>query len=341
MKIFVCEYITGGGLCRDALPNGLLKEGRLMRDALLTELSEIDGLELSTTCDQRANPPNITAIRFIENHEDIWQVWQSMIKDSDAVFLIAPESSGVLLRLTQMVEQQGKLLLGCSAEAVAITSSKLATVEMLQAAGIATVASYSARDWMARDQLARAELISTGGWVIKPDDDVGCEDTLHLHDHPEIRDFLAQGREDTHILQPYCEEKPASLSMLCAAGQAWLLSCNGQKVSENAGQLSYEGGVINAYAEHWQLLSNLAQSIAQAIPGLYGYIGVDIMLTEGDMPVVKVLEINPRLTTSYVGLNAATGHNIAELILELSRKSSVDDAFILPNIHRNIVEITL
>lgn len=312
-----------------------------MRDALLAELSEIDGLELSISCDQRVSPPNFTAIRYIKDHEDVWLVWQGMIEDSDAVFLIAPESSGVLLRLTQMVEQQGKLLLGCSTAAVALASSKLATAQVLQAAGIATVASYAAREWMAKDWIVRDDLISATGWVTKPDDGVGCVDTLHWYDYSEIRAFLAQGREDTHILQQYCVAKPASISMLCAAGQAWLLSCNGQKMSENEGQLSYEGSVINAHAEHWQVLSHLAQRIAQAIPGLHGYVGVDIMLTEGDMPVVKVLEINPRLTTSYVGLNAATGHNIAELILKLFKKSLDDDTFVLPNIHHNIVEITL
>jgi predicted ATP-grasp superfamily ATP-dependent carboligase len=47
---------------------------------------------------------------------------------------------------------------------------------------------------------------------------------------------------------------------------------------------------------------------------LWGYVGVDLVLT-GDGPVV--LEINPRLTTSYCALRPALGLNTAALVLDL------------------------
>jgi predicted ATP-grasp superfamily ATP-dependent carboligase len=51
------------------------------------------------------------------------------------------------------------------------------------------------------------------------------------------------------------------------------------------------------------------------VPGLWGYCGVDFIETpEG--PVV--VEINPRLTMSYVGLRDATGINPAELVLGMA-----------------------
>jgi predicted ATP-grasp superfamily ATP-dependent carboligase len=46
----------------------------------------------------------------------------------------------------------------------------------------------------------------------------------------------------------------------------------------------------------------------RAIPGLAGYVGVDLILTPGGPLVV---ELNPRLTTSYLGLRAATRRNLA------------------------------
>jgi predicted ATP-grasp superfamily ATP-dependent carboligase len=49
---------------------------------------------------------------------------------------------------------------------------------------------------------------------------------------------------------------------------------------------------------------------------LWGYAGIDLILTAGG-PVI--LEINPRLTTSYVGLRQATGENPATLMLDLYR----------------------
>jgi len=62
------------------------------------------------------------------------------------------------------------------------------------------------------------------------------------------------------------------------------------------------------------LLARLAQRTVVAIPGLWGYVGIDVLLTAAG-PVV--VEVNPRLTTSYAGLHAAIGVNPAELVLGL------------------------
>jgi len=51
-----------------------------------------------------------------------------------------------------------------------------------------------------------------------------------------------------------------------------------------------------------------------------------------------VLEINPRLTTSYVGMHRAIGFNPARLVLDMF----YNDAFELPlTIARNVVVISL
>ena len=50
------------------------------------------------------------------------------------------------------------------------------------------------------------------------------------------------------------------------------------------------------------------------MPGLWGYAGVDLIVSDQG-PVV--LEVNPRLTTSYAGLSQALNMNVAEKILAL------------------------
>jgi tyramine---L-glutamate ligase len=96
--------------------------------------------------------------------------------------------------------------------------------------------------------------------------------------------------------------------------------------------------MINDYAQYWLQFDLLAQAIAHALPDLNGYIGVDLMVEEGDSPTLTVLEINPRLTTSYVGLQQATGLNISAELLKLMQSSA---PYTLPKITRNKVEITL
>ena len=334
MKIFVCEFITGGGLYREALPDGLLREGLLMRDALLAELAEIKNVELSCSCDTRVHAPAVEHVTIVREVQDVWEIWRELIAAADAVFVIAPETSGLLLKLGQMVLAQDKLLLGCPPSVVQLSTSKLTTYHAMMHAGISAVPSYSAQEWLnagTRTQEAH--------WVIKPDDGVGCEDVICLSDKEQILAWLEQGsRAHTHIVQPLCAGEPASLSMLCRDGQAWLLSCNRQKVSLISGLFRYEGSVINDFSQYWVQFDELAQAIAHALPDLSAYVGVDLMVEEGDSPKLTVLEINPRLTTSFVGLHQATGLNIAATLLMLMQS---DAPYKLPEIARNKVEITL
>ena len=53
MKIFVYEYITGGGLVNEVIPAALAYEGELMLMALLNDLLEIKNMEVCITRDAR------------------------------------------------------------------------------------------------------------------------------------------------------------------------------------------------------------------------------------------------------------------------------------------------
>ncbi|MGH8532306.1 MAG: ATP-grasp domain-containing protein, partial [Gammaproteobacteria bacterium] len=52
-RIFVCEYITGGGLAGEALPVALAAAGDAMLRALLGDLRAIPTVKTATTRDPR------------------------------------------------------------------------------------------------------------------------------------------------------------------------------------------------------------------------------------------------------------------------------------------------
>jgi len=59
-------------------------------------------------------------------------------------------------------------------------------------------------------------------------------------------------------------------------------------------------------------LEPLARAIAGTMPGLAGYVGVDLIQT----PLGPVIvEVDPRLTTAYVGLAEALDINVAAAVL--------------------------
>jgi predicted ATP-grasp superfamily ATP-dependent carboligase len=62
----------------------------------------------------------------------------------------------------------------------------------------------------------------------------------------------------------------------------------------------------------------LGQASIAAVAGLQGYVGVDLVLGEPrDGSRDYVIEINPRLTTSYIGLRVFSQTNLAESMLRI------------------------
>jgi len=334
LKLFVCEFITGGGLYRQPLSAALAQEGRLMREALLQDLADLAGdakfhdIELVTSYDSRLEvPPHAHLAVPIHKADDVWRCWEALINQADAVWLIAPETDDVLLELTGMVQAAGKRLLGCNAASVFIAANKLECSELLGQAGIAVVPGY------------RLENLPSGnyphGLVAKPNDGAGCEDMAWFGEMAELTRWM-QPRRHSHIVQPYLPGTAASLSMLCRDGRAWLLSCNEQRVKLHHAAFQYSGSVINGMHAYWQAGQQLASQVAAALPGLAGYVGVDVIID--DAGCMHVIEINPRLTTSYVGLHAAINCNPAGLVLELLL---YNDAFLLPTLQHSVIETVL
>jgi tyramine---L-glutamate ligase len=84
--------------------------------------------------------------------------------------------------------------------------------------------------------------------------------------------------------------------------------------------------------DHRVAFESVATKIAQTLPDLAGYVGIDV-LVQGEE--VIVVEINPRLTTSYVGLTSAIGVNPAELIINVL----TGKMFPWPKLEQNVVSL--
>ncbi len=270
----------------------------MMLRALLADLAAIPGIALRASRDARlpsiAIPGEIVAV----GRRPCWEVWGEEIAAADAFWPIAPESDGILLRLSEMAA--GKILLGSSPEAVRLCASKIATSQHLAAHGIVTVPSLA------------PGIASPHGVIAKPDDGAGAEGVRFFADPAAAT--MARGTPGL-IAQPFIQGAPESLSLLCRGGEAVLLSCNRQIIECLGEEFHYRGFVVGGAEEKRALYAPLATAIARAIPGLFGYVGVDLIAT-GEGPVV--LEVNPRLTTSYVALGEALGVNPAALVLALA-----------------------
>lgn len=273
----------------EALPASLAREGAMMRDALIRDLADAPGVEVVASHDDRVGPPPLSAIsRAISQGADVWATWAALAAETDVAWAIAPETDGLLLRLTKMLRATGVRVIGPNEETIALASSKTRTAERLIAHGIATPAVWR-----------KAPPDVAGPFVLKPDDGAGCEATRLVAEPPD-----APGAND--ILQPYVAGEAASLTVLRAEGVTRLLSVNRQHVEIRDGTFRFRGVTVAALDDQDGRLAALAVAVGEAMPGLDGVFGIDLVLTPDG---AVVIEVNPRLTTAYCGLREALGEN--------------------------------
>jgi predicted ATP-grasp superfamily ATP-dependent carboligase len=331
-KLFVCEFITCGGLNGEHLPLGLAQEGRLMRDALFRDLQSLESWQVSTTHDVRVGRSQYTSDSVEVNaNTDVLALWQDCMQAADYVWIIAPESSNILYQLTEMASACNKVIIGSDLAAIAIVSNKYKTAQVLQHANISTIPTFNFDEWQPQGDESQ--------WVAKPVDGAGCEETFLFGNEQLLRLWFEAHRDKqvTHIIQPYLKGIPASVSVLGYSGGIQILSCNLQHISQHDGKLVYEGGEINGASAYWQSLEHLLNRLKEVLPGLQGYFGVDVLLDEQDLDKITLVEINPRLTTSYVELRHAISCNPAEIILNALTANN----FIMPTITKKKIRFDL
>ncbi len=323
MKIFIFEYITGGGFNKNELPNSLAREGSLMLQALLDSLAT-ENHDLILMLDERVkqiNPYGAMAV-LINFQDDCLKNFINLVATCDAVSLIAPEFDGILETLCSIVENSGKLLLSSPAKAVVVTADKFKTYRRLCQFGIATVPtqmlttiepfvlSLSKHDTLRQAQGERLNLFNSQEWLIKPTCGVGCMDSYVL---PDLTQLETLNLTQPSIIQPHIHGDKTSLSCVFKNGQAWLLTINLQHFAVIDGQYHLQAISVN-YRNDYARYAPLVTELARAFPELWGYVGIDLIETAEQ---ILVLEINPRLTSSFVGIQAATGINVCNSVLQL------------------------
>ena len=320
-----------------------------MRDALLSDFSEIADIEILTTYDVRVGLPKHAKVAVpLDITSNAMEVWQALLQTCNVALLIAPESDGVLSKLTQLVDSVGVKNLGSMLHAVDLTSNKYKTYHALKHAHILTIPTYTAHEFLRPDFFIQHHLLNESfnhGYVIKPIDGAGCEDTIYFVDASALQSWLRESKQsielDRLIVQPYQPGIPASISMLCKDGAAWVLSCNQQLIEMHVlnGPIQYKGCLVNGLSLQHDTFTKLAQLIAAAIRDLNGYVGVDVIINDEH---IYVVEINPRVTTSYIGLHESLKCNPAKLMLDLGLCEWSSSRFKLPeNMATNIVVINL
>jgi hypothetical protein len=327
-QVIIYEHFSSGET-KGKNDISLVYEGLFMAKTMLSCFSRLDYIKPLLILNERfsfAFDPTGGQNQYIV-HNDEGERALFELCGSRPVVLIAPETQGLSARLALKVTQAGGIILGSAPGAVKIASDKARLLGLLADKGVPCPPFA-----VVCDQTTIKEAALSWGFplVVKPSCGTGGEGSVLLSNDIELDEFLTSKKADSRglIIQPFIKGFPASLSILAtSSGKAYLVSVNEQKIalSESgdgkSASFRYIGGKTGLSEEDYavygstslEYLQELSQTVVDAIPGLMGYVGIDlIMTTKGP----QVLEVNPRITTPLAFLGKFAAWNIAEALME-------------------------
>jgi predicted ATP-grasp superfamily ATP-dependent carboligase len=313
LQVFIFEYLCATGA---DLAASLQSEGWAMLSALLQDFGRVPGVQTVTLVEARsplAPPGQVRRIR--QEHEAA--VFRELVRESAFTLVIAPEFDGLLETRCRWVEEAGGRLLGPSSSAVRLAGDKFDLARRFHEEGVptppCTLLPANAAD-------AVGPYPGPFPAVHKPRFGAGSQATFlvtsQAHLAECIRQARAEGEQDDVLVQPFVPGQAVSVALLLGPHQRVALPPAAQHLSPD-GRFRYQGGSLPLPPPLASRATTLAKRATACVPAMRGYVGVDLVLGEADDGRDDaVIEINPRLTTSYVGLRALAQSNLAEALLQ-------------------------
>ncbi|MGB8853718.1 MAG: ATP-grasp domain-containing protein [Pirellulales bacterium] len=296
MRLLIHEYCCAGGSGLDALA----PEGLAMLQALVADAVTVGGLEVAVLVAENLSlslPTGVRVLPVAANRDLDTLVAASAA--ADAVLIVAPETDGILAARVAAVRESGATVLAPSRSFIDIASNKQATIQALAAAGVPVPAGRTLAvgerwpDAFIRPAI-RKPLHGTGGdgFVVV---DRGAAPPPPAQQPMRIEAFVAG--------------VAVGVSCLCGPRGVYPLPPFRQVFTTTSSAIAYAGGepladrLLATRAE--ALARRAVHAVARATgdsASAAGWIGVDMILGErSDGRRDRVLEINPRVTTSFVG----------------------------------------
>lgn len=313
MRMLLFEWLTGGGLWADQADFDprcpLLRQGKSMRDRVGEDLVRA-GVDLVVMADVRMkSDANAEMERIgVGSTVELETTLRQLALATDFSLFIAPETDGCLERTLQWTAGSENRLVSPDLEFVRWASDKHATCQMLQHEGINVPQGTLLSELEYMPELLDRQM------VIKPRFGAGSE-RVQLVDAESAA--LNQTNPNLWRVESFIEGISVSVSALCGVEGPELLPPTGQ-VFDDDPIGHYVGAKYPLTSEIADRATALASRTLAVIPPTRGYIGIDMVISDSGPNEDCVLEINPRLTMSYLKLMQIVGGGLAIKMLEVA-----------------------
>jgi len=333
LKVALLEYICGSGILRTQNDDGepqalesLLSEGHAMlcslaRDLIDSGISVLCPLEPSiadwgrwrswTGSQWHWSPIPFEPRRSID---DVASLWIDAVQGCDAAIVIAPELDGALARIVSRLRDSGMKVLVSDRHFLETACDQWQTCQAWQAAGVRHPKTFLLSEF---SEVASSES-SPDGWVLKRRDSAGCVGQRRFENSRSVAEHAERGRQlgvpgDAWVVQPWVPGLAASLAAL-VGNEICVLGAFEQRfqtiAEDGLSEWGYSGGHGPIPGINLQDLQRFATDVLNALPGVpRGWVGIDFLIEPNGR--WSAIEVNPRLTTSYLGYRQWHGPRLA------------------------------
>lgn len=322
MNVFVSEFLCSGACVVSTADASLLVEGTAMLEAVITDLLAIPDYNVVTCVHENLladslafkqwdQEPRLLIHRVSEPKQE-QDCFEQACRQSDIVWVIAPEFDNILNARTERALQSGTHVVGPDLKSIKLTADKWQLFEFLSEHSIPTILT----SLLESERLAPDYTLPC---VIKHRFGAGG---LGLHYLTQLADWQEQFSEiqtnhSDYIVQPFVAGKMLSTAVFQNSHSREIFPIGEQQICWESG-FQYQGGLIPSElnVDITKSIQKLVQRVCDVLPGLEGYVGFDILLPDDNPTVPLIVEINPRLTTSYTGYRQLTQDNLAQRIAD-------------------------
>lgn len=297
VKLFIYEYATS--VAWEDIPVSIRREGRAMFEAAVADAGASTLVGPSAVRSFTGLSPSAERAHL-----------QTLAADADYSLIVAPEFDGLLLQRLEWVLEAGGRLLGSGPAAVRLASDKWQMYLHWQQRGVPTPLT-----WL--DDMTPP---CPGPYVSKWREGAGAQE-MRLS-----ADFEPRG--ERFLWQRFQPGLPASVTFLAGRDGRLLPLLPGEQRLSAGGRFEYAGGQLPLPPNLAERAIRLGRQALADIPELLGWVGVDLVLDEtGNEANDMVIEVNARLTTSYLGLRALSRKNLITLMLAWAQGEDVQPAW--------------
>jgi hypothetical protein len=292
---------------------------------------KLAGHSVTTLLDSRiaAFSPPIEADHTIpiSSPDEAELIVKSVAEEADAALVIAPESNNVLQSLVETVKSTHAVSLNSTSDAIEKVTDKTAFCEHVKQLGLRVPETVPLNAGDSVEEIKRAIRGKMAfPLVFKPVDGASCSGLSIVRNWGQVatavKKIFNESSCPQFMAQEFISGVDASVSLIATGTKALPISLNKQNVILGTpdSTSSYEGGLVPLDDPISDEVFAAAEKIVSSFNGLVGYVGVDMVLSE-DKPVV--IEVNPRLTTSIVGLRRVANFNLVQAVLDATVKRTL------------------